>query len=450
MPAGKRPGPYCAHNDPQHVEDGTMCRVPSPPPVPVGTTAHGQSPGRGLLNREISGHPSQRHSDPATVNGIMQAATWGELERWAEVALGPSSFYLGICCGILQNLAGSVAGLVDLLRVFVLAGLYERAHYPSWIAGDLPGYLTARAAELVFGSQLKKAHDQYEALMRELKYAVTHPAELFGSIKNQYAAKWKRFETLGVDVSLSGQFEAGKIAGEVLLDVLMLIGVGEAAVKLAAKLPELAKLAERFEGALKLTARAGGGSGAVAEEAEAAAAGAERVATKRIPKPIPPKAGGEGAAAGSADTAAKPAAQSSKTRVADEPTEPAPRPKNSGPQLRSDLGDEWLDESGNPKWPPNNGAAGPEEPRILKKGTTIDRYGGEGGSFASKPEASYAQRSLPYDPATVPYRQYEVLKPLPTMESETAPWFDQPGGAPQYRFDKSLRDLVDEGFLKPK
>jgi hypothetical protein len=36
------------------------------------------------------------------------------------------------------------------------------------------------------------------------------------------------------------------------------------------------------------------------------------------------------------------------------------------------------------------------------------------------------------------------------MESEAAPWFDQPGGAPQYRFDKSIRDLVDEGFLKLK
>jgi len=447
MPGAKTPAPYCSHSNPVNLDDGTSCRMPSPAPVPVGTTARGSSPEGGGPHPGISGHPAQRHSQSTIINGIIRAATWRDLERWAEIALGPSSFYLGICYGILENLAGSVAGVVDLLRVFILAGLYERAHHPAWAGAGIPEYLIAKAAELAFGSQLKKAHDQCETLMRELKYAVTHPGELLGSIRNEYAAKWRRFQTLIVDISLSGQFEAGKIAGEVLLDVLMLIGVGEAAVKFAAKLPELAKLAERFEGALKLGARAGGG--AVAEEAEAASAVAERVATKRLPKPIPPKAGGETAAAASADTAAKPGAQSSKTRVADEPTEPAPRPKNSGPQLRSDLGDEWLDESGNPKWPPNNGSAGPEEPGILKKGTTIDRYGGEGGSFASKPEASYAQRSLPYDPATVPYQQYEVLKPLPTMESEAAPWFDQPGGAPQYRFDKSFRDLVDEGFLKP-
>jgi hypothetical protein len=37
MPAGRTPGPYCAHNNPQLVDDGTMCRVPSPPPVPVGS-----------------------------------------------------------------------------------------------------------------------------------------------------------------------------------------------------------------------------------------------------------------------------------------------------------------------------------------------------------------------------------------------------------------------------
>jgi hypothetical protein len=266
MPAGKRPGPYCAHNNPQDIDDGTMCRVPSPPPVPVGTATSAQSPGGRVPDRGNAGDPAQRQSDSSIVDGIMRAATWSELERWAEVAVGPSSFDLGVCYGILENLASSVAGLVDLLRMFILAGLYERAQHPSWASADLPGYLTAKAAQLVFGSQLKKAHDQCEALMRELKYAVSHPRELFGSTKSQYAAKWKRFETLIVDISLSSQSEAGKIAGEVLLDVLMLISMGEAAVKLATKLPELAKLAERFGDALKLGSRSGGGLAEAAEE----------------------------------------------------------------------------------------------------------------------------------------------------------------------------------------
>jgi hypothetical protein len=287
MAAGRKPGPQCAHGNPVAIDDGTMCLAQSPTPGSVGTAIHGQPLAGGVPNRGTSGHSSQGHSDSAIVSGIMGAASWKELERCAEVALGPSSFYLGVCYGILENLAGSVAGLVDLLRIFILAGLYERAQHPSWIVADLPGYLTAKTAQLVFGVQLKKAHDQCETLIRELKYAVTHPGELLGSIKSQYAAKWKRFETLIVDISLSSQFEAGKIAGEVLLDVLMLIGMGEAAVKFAAKLPELAKLAERFEGALKLGARAGGG--AVAEEAEAASAGAGRIAAKPpTPGPRPP------------------------------------------------------------------------------------------------------------------------------------------------------------------
>ena len=136
------------------------------------------------------------------LNGLTRAATWRELERWAEVALGPSSFYLGICYGILENLAGSVKGLVDLLRVFILAGLYERAQHPAWIAAGLPEYLIAKAAELAFGSQLKNAHDQCLTLLGELKYAVTHPAALFGSITNEYAARWKRFQSLVVDTNL--------------------------------------------------------------------------------------------------------------------------------------------------------------------------------------------------------------------------------------------------------
>jgi hypothetical protein len=203
------------------------------------------------------------------VNGLIRATTWRELERSAELALGPSSFYLGVCYGILENLASSVKGLVDLLRVFVLAGLYERAQHPAWIAAGLPDYLIAKVAELTFGSQLKKAHDQCLALLSELKYAVTHPGELFGAIANQYAAKWKRFQSLVVDSNLGSQFEAGKIAGEVLLDVLMLIGVGEAAVKFAAKLPELAKLAEQFGEALKVGSRVrAAAAGGVAETSE--------------------------------------------------------------------------------------------------------------------------------------------------------------------------------------
>ncbi len=201
MAGAKTPAPYCAHSNPVNVEDGTSCRIPSPAPVPAGISARADLPA----------------GDQSTIiNGLIRAATWGDLERWAEVALGPSSFYLGICYGILENLAGSVKGLVDLLRVFILAGLYERAQHPAWIAAGLPDYLIAKAAELTFGSQLKKAHDECLTLLRELKYAVTHPGELFGSITNEYAAKWKRFQSLIVDTNLGSQFEAGKIAGEVL------------------------------------------------------------------------------------------------------------------------------------------------------------------------------------------------------------------------------------------
>ena len=269
MAGAKTPAPYCSHSNPVNIADGTSCRIPSPAPVPVGTATCWPSPA-GRDNLGIFGTPAQHQSPSATIDGIIRAGSWRDLERWAQVALGPSSFSLGMCYGILENLAGSVTGLLDLLRVIVLAGLYERARHPVWIAAGLPEYLIAKAAEMAFPSQLKKAHDQYETLLRELKYAVTHPVELFGSIKNEYAAKWKRFQTLVVDINLGSQFEAGKIAGEVLLDVLMLIGVGEAAVKFAAKLPELAKLAERFGEALKAGARAGrgAGAGAAAESGE--------------------------------------------------------------------------------------------------------------------------------------------------------------------------------------
>ncbi len=126
----------------------------------------------------------------------------------------------------------------------------------------------------------------------------------------------------------------------------------------------------------------------------------------------------------------------------------APPKVPKDPRIRKDLDGRWLDDSGDVKWPPNKGVAGVEQPGTLKPGKLIDRFGSEKGTFASPPDAPYPSRSLPYDPSAVPYRQYEVVKELPFNGGKIAPWFDQPGGAMQYRFDSSIEDLVANGYLR--
>jgi hypothetical protein len=138
-----------------------------------------------------------------------------------------------------------------------------------------------------FREELAAARAERDALIAELRYVVTHPLDVLGSIGSEYVEKWKRFEELSSQQTLPARFHAGRIFGEVLLDVLTVIGGGTAAVKAASKIPRLAKLAR-----LKLpakSARFGGGA------AEAAATREARVTPSQI-RPTPDAEGVAGEA----------------------------------------------------------------------------------------------------------------------------------------------------------
>jgi peptidoglycan hydrolase-like protein with peptidoglycan-binding domain len=447
MPAGRRPGPYCASNSPQQIDDGTMCRASSPSPAPVGV----------LAASSIAGPQTTSHRQRLPRQGLptLRKGTQGKHVRWLQILLnrqegaqpplkedgyfGPKTAAAVIKFqGFTSQSPDGVVGMRTWLRVLAppegqppqsvtLKSVSIGSTGPPSVAEWTLRGRFEEVLRLAPNYMRPELAAQFRALITPLSASI-----IAGTL-----AAWAVSHAFGVgEVADIGVFAIGTIflgvaafkAGEDIGDCIITTLNAETQLDLERAADYLAQAVAILGIAafLSLVARVGARFG------RAAGVGEE-----------------EGAAA-SADTAAKPSVRPPKTRVADEPTELEPLPTRSGPQIRSDLGDEWLDKSGNPKWPPNNGATGPEKPVILKTGTLIDRYGGGGGSFASRPAASYAQRSLPYDPTSVPYQQYEVLKPLPAMEGESAPWFDQPGGAPQYRFDKSLRDLVDEGFLKPK
>ena len=101
-------------------------------------------------------------------------------------------------------------------------------------------------------------------------------------------------------------------------------------------------------------------------------------------------------------------------------------------------------------WPPNNGAVeGTNKLIVLEAGTQIDSYGSEDGFFASPINTPYNQRSCAPGSDRKPYHQYIVLKPIENVEQGvTAPWFDEPGGGIQYMMTKSIKELLNESYLK--
>src|SRR6516225_793156 len=114
MAGSRKPGPDCSYNNAVNIEDGTMCRTVSPPPLPIGTVEQRDMLPATPYRPGAASHPI----DSTVLERILRAASWGELQRWAEIALGPASFNLGLCYGMVASAAVSAVDLLDLLKTF--------------------------------------------------------------------------------------------------------------------------------------------------------------------------------------------------------------------------------------------------------------------------------------------------------------------------------------------
>jgi hypothetical protein len=119
-------------------------------------------------------------------------------------------------------------------------------------------------------------------------------------------------------------------------------------------------------------------------------------------------------------------------------------PANARPNLRG----WWLDNNSQYLHPPNEGFA--HAPRLVRvaPGTRIDRYGPPTGRYLAAAGTSYEARSLPYDRAKMEYHRYVVVRRFPALIGRTASWFDHRGGAVQYRIEKPVQQMIDEGYLR--
>ncbi|WP_274559677.1 TNT domain-containing protein [Streptomyces spiramyceticus] len=76
----------------------------------------------------------------------------------------------------------------------------------------------------------------------------------------------------------------------------------------------------------------------------------------------------------------------------------------------------------------------------LNKGTVLDRFGPETGSFLSPSGTPFTERSMPPSALNTPveYTQYKVLKPFPVHQGLVAPYFNQVGLGTQQLLDNRL------------
>ena len=186
------------------------------------------------------------------------------LKGLVERLLGPQCFTLGVIYGMGENFVVSAAELMKLIKMFLLAELHDATHRNPGSngapAGGIVQYLPWQILSDYLGQELEAAARDREVLKAEIDHIFHQPAEFFGELADQYLDKFKRFHTLAADSSPESQFQAGRVFGDLLIDVLAVVGGGgEAVTKAAAKLPRLQRLARQIEGKLARRGKASRG-----------------------------------------------------------------------------------------------------------------------------------------------------------------------------------------------
>ncbi|AEF16799.1 hypothetical protein Thexy_0756 [Thermoanaerobacterium xylanolyticum LX-11] len=236
-------------------------------------------------------------------------------------------------------------------------------------------------------------------VVKGIEYVVSHPAETVDTIKNEAIKTYNEFKN--GDANTKAKI-LGDITGEVALSVIGTKGIDKA-VKGIEEAGVIARTAEAAE-AVSDVANAEKAVGVAEKAIENVSMTTEKVET----------------------TTVKEAASSS-----------------------SKVASKWLDENGKYIWPPNDGFEGAPVKKVFKPGERFDRYGKETGEFTAPVGTPFEMRSLPSEyKNSVPYNVYEVVKPFEALEGKTAPWFDQPGGGTQCKLPKTIKELINEGYIR--
>lgn len=260
--AGQRSqGPVGVSGDPPDINDGTLSRVLSPRPGPH--VNEGSRPNEDEEDWSLS-------QLVLKLNKLRNSSDGRELEKIAVYLFGPQCFSIGVIAGIGLDLINTAVDLFKMVWMFVLADLHDlSAGEMTWRKYASPKTLFAEVVASIYEEELREAAAERDALLKELGEAFKNPGETFENVSNDivqgYANDWQEYQRNMASLTLDGQYNAGKIFGGLLVDIIGLLtgvaGLGKSGAKLASKLPKLASRAKKIGTIKKKTANGAGRSG---------------------------------------------------------------------------------------------------------------------------------------------------------------------------------------------
>jgi len=278
--SSRKPGPQCAATNPQNLNDGTICLQVSPRPGSSGArhdvelaaesayfslTRQAESlvhQGISVLDLERTvvakyGYEASASAEKyleQLIGGIKNAADWDSLNRLAAPALGPLSLSAGVVFGLSESLVGDVGSLLGLGKMIVLAGIYRRMQYPLMAsAADPVSLALVIAARNIpwLAAQAKSADEEWQRILAELLAIAKDPVEFIETVGRHIwkgaTDDWKNLKAYATRPTVTNDFQAGRIMGralyQVVMTILLVLSVAGAIAKLAAKFPGLLRLA---------------------------------------------------------------------------------------------------------------------------------------------------------------------------------------------------------------
>jgi hypothetical protein len=184
----------------------------------------------------------------------IKLGNWYSLRSFANLVFGPTSFSLGFLEGIGESLEGDVLGIVNLCKMFILARLYETLEHPRISLMTDPvmlGLAEALSLNQAINHEMWSCHERLKELMHDIGEIVKEPGKFFQAIgkemKQGAKEDWDTAKRWFEHPDLHNDFQMGRAVGRVTYQIVMILlliwGVAENAARLAARFPQLARVA---------------------------------------------------------------------------------------------------------------------------------------------------------------------------------------------------------------
>ncbi|MGN6525985.1 MAG: hypothetical protein ACTHL8_06320, partial [Burkholderiaceae bacterium] len=215
----------------------------------------------GVAGAHLSTKEEIEHYAKSVMHRLHDAVGSDAVQKALFAVLGEQSFTAGVAYGMTKGLVVGVWQLGLLFKTLAFAEyddlkhggtFWERMRRGSALTNPMGLVLSADMVVASFfwpkiDQMAREAAQERDALFEAVKQAILHPGQTLSKAWDGAVKKYREYQAFVGQRTLSGNFQAGELFGEVLLDVLLIADGVTALARLATRVPELLRMLPKLE-----------------------------------------------------------------------------------------------------------------------------------------------------------------------------------------------------------